>query len=415
MGKATTGLRPLDDFLGGLRVGDNVVWETDGDVGLDPFVSAFVRASRRAAGLAYVSFHVSPAAVLDRLDEVWEADRSLLVDCFTDGLGRSEETFGSFYRSRRARRFRVIRVERPEDPGAVQAALAELELGLGKGTSYVFDSLTGMQELWGAGSALSFFLRSCPRLYDLRTVAYWLLERSAHEASFLSRLAHVTQVLLMVRGTEHGQALKILKAEGRPADVLGRETDFTFQDGRIRLLSRRDGKREQFGETLRTHRIAQGLSQAELARRIGISPSALSQAERGVAGLSGETLTRAWEALGLPFGPATPSAPLPCRIVRRGSRRRFTIAPGLVAEEVATAEAGVHVLTFAPGARGRRPPFNTKRREVAVMVSGLLEIRVGEANESLHAGDAAVFSDEQLRAWHNPGPDEATVLWLVLP
>jgi len=49
------------------------------------------------------------------------------------------------------------------------------------------------------------------------------------------------------------------------------------------------------------------------------------------------------------------------------------------------------------------------------MLSGLLEIRVGEANESLHAGDAAVFSDEQLRAWHNPGADEATVLWLVLP
>lgn len=415
MAKPTTGLRPLDDLLGGLRVGDNVVWEAEGGVGLDPFVTAFVRASRRPAGLVYVSFHVSPAAVLDRLEEVWGADGSLLVDCFTDGLGRSEETFGSFYRSRRARKLRVIRVERPGDPEGVQTALAELELELGKGTRYVFDSLTGMQELWGAASALSFFLRSCPRLYDLRTVAYWLVERSAHEASFLSRLTHVTQVVLMVRATEDGQALKILKAEGRPPDVLGREVGFSFQGGRIRLLGRREGAREQLGETLRTHRIARGLSQAELARRIGISPSALSQAERGVAGLSGGTLTRAWEILGLPFGSAVPSERLPYRIVRRGSRRRFQMASGLVAEEVATTGAGVHVLTFAPGARGRRPPFSTKRREVAFVLNGLLEIRVGEARESLHAGDAAVFSDEQLSAWHNPGPDETTVLWLVLP
>lgn len=55
--------------------------------------------------------------------------------------------------------------------------------------------------------------------------------------------------------------------------------------------------------------MAAGLSQAELARRIGVSPSALSQVERGRHGLSGETLTRLWAILGVPFGPGASPAP----------------------------------------------------------------------------------------------------------
>jgi len=415
MARPSTGLRPLDDLVGGLRFGDNVVWETGEDTSVDPFVSAFVRASGKASGLAYVSFHVSPVGVLDRLREEWDPERFLLVDCFTDGLGRSEETFRRFYRSRRAREVRIERIGNPADPDETQAALAAIEQKLGPGTRYVFDSLTGMQELWGPEAALSLFLRSCPRLYDLGTVAYWLLERNAHGSSFLSRLAHVTQVVLDVRATEEGQAVKVLKAEGRPPEVLGRQAGLAFEGGRLRVLRESPGTRERTGEVLRAHRIARGFSQAEFARRIGISPSALSQAERGRAGLSGETLTRAWEALGLPFGPDLPPEASPYRVARRGSRRRFPVAPGLAGEEVAGSGTSIYLLTFAPGAHGRRPPFATKRHEVAVVLAGLLEIRVGGAKETLHAGDALVLSAEPIAAWANPGPEETKVLWTILP
>lgn len=417
MPRPTTGLRPIDDLIGGLRVGDNVVWEVEEDASVEPFVSAFVRASTRSRGLAYVSFHASPTGVLDRLGDMWDAERFLLVDCFTDGLGRGEDTFQRFYRSRRARAIRVRRIADPADAEGVQATLVEIEQELGHDTRYVFDSLTGMQELWGADPALSFFLRSCPRLYDLRTVAYWLLERKAHGSSFLSRLAHVTQVVVDLRAVEDGHTLKVLKAEGRPPEVLGRLARFAFEAGRIHILRESPGTRERLGEILRTQRIARGLSQAEFARRIGISPSALSQAERARAGLSGETLTRAWEALGLSFG-ATPSAePPPYRASRRGARRRITIAPGLTAEEVAETPSGarIHLLTFAPAATGRRPPFATKRHEVAVVIAGLLEVRVGEGRETLHAGDALVLSAEPVGVWRNPGPEEARVLWAILP
>ncbi len=417
MVRATTGLRPVDDLLGALRLGDNVVWEVEEDTSPDPFVSAFVRASRKAPALAYVSFHVSAKEVLDRLRDEWEPERFLLVDCFTEGLGQGEETFDRFYRTRRAREVRLERIPDPADADRVQAALAQVERELGPGTRYVFDSLTGMQELWGPDRALSFFLRSCPRLYDLRTVAYWLLERRAHAPSFLSRLRHVTQVVIHLQALGDGQVLKVAKAEGRQPEVVGLQARFVFEDGRIRILRETRGTRERIGNVLRAERLARGLSQTELARQIGISPSALSQAERGRSGLSAETLVRAWEALGVPLAAGPRPEMHRLMVTRRGARRIASIAPGLRAEDVAETASGGHLylLTFAPGAAGRRPPFRTKRDEVAMVVAGVLEVRASRSNETLQAGDALVLSTEPVTAWRNPGPEEARVLWCILP
>ncbi len=400
--------------MGGLRIGDNVLWQTDEGSTVDPFVSAFVGASR-AAGLVYVSFHVSPGAVLDRLRREWDARGFLLVDCFTDGLGRGDPTFARFYRSRRARTVRVARIPEPGNPSQVREVLAEIEEARGPGARYVFDSLTGMEQLWGARAALDFFLRSCPRLYDLRTVAYWLVELKAHRAAFLSRLGHVTQVVLALQAGEDGQVLRVVKAEGRP-EVPGRQARFTFAGGRARVSHEPVRARERVGRLLRGQRLARGLSQAEFARRVGVSPSALSQAERGRIGLSAETLLRAWEALGLPFGATLEPGAAPYQVARRGTRRSGRPAPGLTVEEVVRASGGTRVyqVAVAPGAAGRRPPFATKREEVLLVQAGVIEVRVGQARETLHAGDALVLSAEPVSGWRNPGPEEARALWMVL-
>src|SRR5688572_19654674 len=80
----TTGLPTLDVFIDGLRYGDNVIWELDGPEET-PFVEAFLRGSR-GSPLVYVSFHVSPRAILDRFGAVWDPERFVLLDCFTEGL-----------------------------------------------------------------------------------------------------------------------------------------------------------------------------------------------------------------------------------------------------------------------------------------------------------------------------------------
>jgi transcriptional regulator with XRE-family HTH domain len=418
MRRPSFGLRPLDDLIGGLRIGDNLVLESSsGEVSVDGFVSAFVRQSRGANRLAYLSFHVPPHVVLDRLSGVWDAERHLLVDCYTDGLGGSESAFVRFYRTKLARDFDVLRVEDVADPISVRARMSALEHKLGPNTRYVFDSLTGVQEIWGADEALAFFLRSCPRLYELRTVALWLLDRSMHDGAFLSRLARVTQVILQVEAEGDGYALRVAKADGRPADVTGRGAKIRFEGDRARLVREVEpGTKERIGARIREHRRARGLSQAALARRIGVSPSALSQAERGTAGLSGATLTRMWSELGIPTGEERVDSPT-LRVNRRGGHAVERIAPGLDAEEIAhlPGKTTVSLLRFGAGQAGNRAPFATKQDEVVVVIGGVLELRVGEQKEILHAGDAAVISTEVVSAWRNPGPEETVVLWSRLP
>lgn len=407
----TTGIRSLDELLGGLRYGDNVVWEVDGPEET-PFAAAFLRGSK-GAPLVYVSFHLSPQTILDRFRTVWDAERFVLLDCFTDGLARGDPAVASFYRRARPSPVRVERVEAPTAPEAVNELLTELELELGRGARYVFDSLTGIQELWGRDEALSLFLRSCPRLYDLRTAAYWLLQRGAHDAPFLSRLRHVTQVVLELTETKGAISLRVAKAQARPPDVAGRSARVSFRGDRIRLLPQ-PRPAEPLGELLKSHRVARGLSQAELARRIGITPSAVSQAERGVSGLSKATVERAREILGLSSEQARGALPL-YRVRRRGAAEPRRVAPGMLAEELAdTPGHRILLVRVAPQTSGQRTPFATKREEVVAVLQGILEVRVGESQVVLHAGDTILLSEEPVSSWRNPGPEEAEVLWAVL-
>jgi transcriptional regulator with XRE-family HTH domain len=364
--------------------------------------------------LVYVSFHVSPQAILDRFRTAWDRDRFVLLDCFTDGLAGGDPAVASFYRRARATPVRVERVEASTAPQAVNGLLTELELELGRGARYVFDSLTGIQELWGREAALSLFLRSCPRLYDLRTAAYWLLQRGAHDASFLARLHHVTQVVLELANADGATSIRVAKAQARSPGVAGRSARVAFHGQGIRLIPQPAPVEPHPGELLRTHRIARGLSQAELARRIGISPSALSQAERGVSGLSASTLERAREILGLPAEQAR-GAPPPYRVRRRGATEPRRVAPGMLTEVLAdTPGHRILLVRVAPQASGQRTPFATKREEVVAVLRGILEVRVGESQEVLHAGDAILLSEEPVSSWRNPGPEEAEALWAVL-
>ena len=413
MARLTTGLRGLDRLIGGLHYGDNVVWESSG-IALDPFVERFIDGSA-GSPTVYVSFHVSPKAILDRFGGALDPERSLVLDCFTDGLGRGQDAFTAYYRSRRRSRVRVERLERPRDPEAVTDALVTLGRELGKGARYVFDSLTGMQELWSSEDALSLFRLACPRLYDQRTVAYWLLERDAHEPSFLSRLAHVTQVVLELRTSEDGNEIHVGKAQGRSPDVAGRKAHFTFDGGQLKLREGSPSSRHRAGQQLRAQRIDRGITQAELARKIGITPSALSQAERGLINLSPDTSARALSEMGL--SPTARSAAVGSySMSRRGGRDVRSRAAGLTSEEVARTPRGhrVFLLRVEPGASGRKPPFATKREELVVMLEGLLELRIGEARELLHAGDAIVLTSEPITSWRNPGPSVAQILWEIL-
>jgi len=59
---------------------------------------------------------------------------------------------------------------------------------------FIFESVTGMQELWGAKRGSSLLFPFLPRLYDLNTIAYWVLEKNAHSPRFRAQINQIAQV-----------------------------------------------------------------------------------------------------------------------------------------------------------------------------------------------------------------------------
>jgi transcriptional regulator with XRE-family HTH domain len=416
MDRPSTGIEALDQVLGGgLGVGDNVVWQAADPAEIEPFVERFLATADGSTPLTYLSFRLPPAAVLDRFGRVWDSERFTLLDGSTGGqdAGRGR---GRATPAGAPGKARVRRLKDPADSEQVNRELAEIEADLGAGAGYVFDDLTSMQRLWGPEAALASFLRWCPRLYQERTVAYWLVEREAHPPAFRSRLADITQVILDLVATPAERTIQVVKADGHPAGVAGRTLRYGVGDDRqVQFPRQAAGVQERIGEQVRAERIAAGLSQTELARRIGVTPSALSQVERGRHGLSGETLTRLWATLAVPFGPGTRSAAPPYRLARRGARRPVTPGPGLSGETVLQDPSGlgVYELTVAAGTSGRRP-FETKKPELVLVLEGALELQLGQESRTLQQGDAILVPSLPVTGWRNPARDPARVLWVVL-
>jgi len=240
----TTGIDGLDRLIDGLRAGDNVVWEVDSGAPADVFIRSFMKAERLGdRHVVFVSLNRSPQAILRKHLQDIPVDRFVLVDCFTLGKGNGNEVFSDFYGSSHVGSGgpRAVRVSEASSPDKVRKALEDLESEVGRNAVYVFDSITGMLELWGRDrDVLSFFAYMCPRLYDLNTVAYWILEKQAHSEQFLANLRHITQVVLEV-AVSNGQATLLLrKAEGRRSPGVGIPRQFTLADDTVQFAERRE-------------------------------------------------------------------------------------------------------------------------------------------------------------------------------
>src|SRR3954454_23719489 len=259
-GAASTGVAALDAALDGLYWGDNVVWESEDPTAVEPFYGALAGQRGDYDGAAFVSLTRPP-------EEVRAAYPGFeVVDARAGGsLGR---------------------------PAPLLQAIYE-RCDAAPRTLLLFDPLDAMAERWGTDTARTFFVRCCPHLLEVGAIAYWAVGHGAALAQLRRDIAEVTQCVFTVSDGR----LRIAKAEARGPGVEGSVFRTRIEDGRPTVEAAPAAAR--VGTALRAVRMQRQLSQSDLARLLRISPSAVSQAERGRRGLSLETLLEACAKLDL--------------------------------------------------------------------------------------------------------------------
>ena len=167
----TSGIKYLDLLLdGGIIIGDNVLWYDNAGSLAQVFCYHLIQASiAKKKAVIYINFDHSPKTLLEKLGALAKYPSLTILDCFTNGKGAGSEIFEKFYnRNRGDKLCQVIRIEEPHNPDHVMGAFYGLHKTMTGDVRFVFDSLTGMQELWGGEEQIQKFYS--PRKFSRKTI-----------------------------------------------------------------------------------------------------------------------------------------------------------------------------------------------------------------------------------------------------
>lgn len=191
------------------------------------------------------------------------------------------------------------------------------------------------------------------------------------------------------------------------------------------------------GGRIRLERERQRLSLRELARRVGVSASMLSQVETGRARPSVSTIYSIATELGLsidallseegvavaavagrPMGADLGGVPA-SQVVRPEDRRKLELESGVTWEllsDLLPHLVDFMLVTYEPG--GRSSPSGKLTRhggtEFAFMLRGTLKVQTGFDEYVLRQGDAMAFDSSQPHLLLNEEAEPAVGIWFVL-
>jgi len=288
----------------------------------------------------------------------------------------------------------------------------------------VFDSMTGMQELWGSEEQLlHFYAYSCPRLYELNTIAYWIIEKEAHSTRLRAHVNQIAQVaieLSIKRGTTF---LYILKADRRGTENLHKPFKYWTKDSVITFENEdRTLGNLQVGQNIKGVRMKRGLSQSELARLVGVTSSTISQVESNLIYPSLPALAKMAEVLSVHvsslFRPEpistqkavfSPSDSMPIRLQDVPAD---AVSARVLAPVDFQAKCELKLLEIQPGKKISHHFFSHKGEELGYVLSGRLQMSLGNSVHEIKTGDALYLCSDIPCQWVNPGPSVAQLLWV---
>ena len=188
------------------------------------------------------------------------------------------------------------------------------------------------------------------------------------------------------------------------------------------------------GDRLRDARTDAGISQRELARRLDLSPSLISQLEKGISKPSVGTLYAIVTELGVsvdtilrgvandhhfPPTPVPEGATVKGPLVRPDQRRGVELSSGVRWEELTPRpERGIDFLhtIYEPGGATTEDGSLMRHngRESGYVMSGTLSIQLGFETYVLEPGDSISFDSTTPHRFFNEGDETVHAIWLVV-
>jgi transcriptional regulator with XRE-family HTH domain/KaiC/GvpD/RAD55 family RecA-like ATPase len=406
-GKISSGIDKLDALIDSFHIGDNVIWEVVAGSSHEHFIRGFLSGTNRNANKTiYISFNHSPQSILNRYSNV-VGEKFILIDCFTSGKGKDDHTFSRYYEN--GHPANVIRINRPGDIDLFTKRLNEIEDSLEVGACYVFDSLTGMQDLWGSEEkTYKFFTYMCPRLFDLETVAYWIMEKDAHSSNFKANLRHITQVVFELSKRNDNMFIQALKLDGRQEREAFKSQRYRVYKDKVLLLP---GQRDitsdiDLGSKVRKLRNLADMSQKELADKVGLTASSISQLENNQISPTMNNFVLICNALNISPAEFWKEKKEPSWIIR---------AKNLQDDEKAELFSAGNVTgllrVVGPGKTMRHSPDNSM---FVYVLRGTASVASGRDRFKLLEGDAAMLKKGLSPVWKNSGNTSARLLCLKL-
>jgi transcriptional regulator with XRE-family HTH domain/KaiC/GvpD/RAD55 family RecA-like ATPase len=428
-GKISSGIGYLDHLLGFLKTGDNVIWEVEAGTYIEIFLQRFIEHNlKNGYKVVYVSFNISPSTLTKRLNYLPDLENLTILDCFTSGKGNNDPLFSQFYeREREGFKGSVVKVENPKDISQFRVALDRVEIEKGAGVRYIFDSVTGMQDIWGDENVTyKFFTYSCPRLYDLQTVAYWILEKEAHTPSFKANLRHITQVAIELEKQNGELFFKVIKLEGRFSRSAFLSKHYEVWDQEVIFPSIGGRRPSNLGDKIRTLRKKLGMTQKELAEQVGLTPSFISQLEKSLISPSLDSLLKLSEKLNtqpIYFLTDGDSGPLQKMVIKPNERqdihlqdmRDTDVKLQLLVSDVINRRMEPCLLIMKEGAVINGHFYSHKGDEFAYIMEGELEVEIQEEKQLLRQGDSLYIGSTFPSKWVNAGKGDAVILWVLSP
>jgi transcriptional regulator with XRE-family HTH domain len=185
------------------------------------------------------------------------------------------------------------------------------------------------------------------------------------------------------------------------------------------------------GDRIREERVKAGISQRELARRLGLSASMISQLESGQSKPSVGTLYSIVTELNLSLdrvirgedypagGAETRAEATVSPLVHPDDRQAIDLASGVRWEELtAESEEGVDFLHAIYEVGGASTPDESLMRhhgrEYGYVMSGVLGIQIGFHEYELRPGDSIAFDSTRPHRLFNKGDEPVRAIWFVV-